>query len=771
MPRPINPLNPHAARRNADKLRPELELADQDRLDKLLQLVGADSRLSLSAVLDALYPDQTRDAALTALQQFRSRIAQAASDSGLNFALEIDGETRTLPEHRWCWFAAEDNAAKDNTTEDLEKMMAVESTAGRERVAQSVAIIPDQRGNKSVIRYFVSYAHHDEQQALKLLTPLRHLFDSSQDYNFEGWRDDTILPGERWHDEIQRAIAQCSFGLLLVSPAFLASGYIRKNELPAFVLDDGSSPSPNRRAIPVTLKSVPFDGTIDLKGLQHRQFFRHKDAKSFRDCRNGALQEAFALELFKRICAVIKRDLPPPPPQEPESGRSSTPCSPLLDHALREHIESQLADLKFTKTEGRFSSLDKDEIEPVRDDANIGRIDALVALQAWACNPQAQPYCALLGEIAIGKTTTCLAFTQRLLACRKSDAAIPLPIYLDLRNLGDAAKSEPDLLKIIDTVLRGIWKSGYAQTPVTAEKVSRLVRQEGALAIFDGLDEVLVHLTSAAGQRFTRELYRLLPPRLARGEAVAGARTGRLLIACRTHFFRTLREQKTHFTTEDRDEVEARDYCAFLLLPFSIAQIRDYLTQHLPNADIERVIETIQAVHNLLDMAQRPYTLKLIADQLPAIEQWKLEGRRVTGVLLYERMVKSWLERDAGKHQLTPDHKQRLMEHFATALWRSGRRTWSVSDVEQWLIDFLREHPEIAGHYEGKDRELLKEDLRAATFLVREGEDQFRFAHTSLLEFFLAKALQRTLLAGQPEGWALTGGQPGNAGFPWSVAA
>ena len=92
-----------------------------------------------------------------------------------------------------------------------------------------------------------------------------------------------------------------------------------------------------------------------------------------------------------------------------------------------------------------------------------------------------------------------------------------------------------------------------------------------------------------------------------------------------------------------------------------------------------------------------------------------------------------------------------LMEHFAAELWRSGKRSWSVYEVEQWLIDFLAANPRIAGHYEGKDRELLKEDLRTATFVLRPDteEKHFRFAHTSLQEFFLASYLVRALREAQ----------------------
>jgi hypothetical protein len=239
------------------------------------------------------------------------------------------------------------------------------------------------------------------------------------------------------------------------------------------------------------------------------------------------------------------------------------------------------------------------------------------------------------------------------------------------------------------------------------------------------------------------------------GEGRYAGRPRRVLVTCRTHYFRTLRDQKAHLTAEDRGDVGADDYRVFLLLPLTDRQIRVYLQQSLPGEDIERVLETIRAVHNLPEPAERPYTLSLIARHFPDIERWKLEGRRVTGVDLYRAMVLSWLERDAGKHQITPDHQQHFMEYFAAELWRSGKRAWSVGDVEQWLIDFLRAHQSLAAHYNGKDRELLKEDLRTATFLVREGEADFRFAHASLQEFFLAGYLHRALTEGRIEDWAL----------------
>src|SRR5207248_312576 len=126
---------------------------------------------------------------------------------------------------------------------------------------------------------------------------------------------------------------------------------------------------------------------------------------------------------------------------------------------------------------------------------------------------------------------------------------------------------------------------------------------------------------------------------------------------------RTLRDQQNHFRAEDRDDVRVEDYRApFVLLPFTIGQIREYLNRTF-EGDAERILEAFRSVHNLMEMAERPYTLSLLVKEVAQIERWKAEGKRVTGLMLYRHMVRSWLERDQGKHQLTPDHKQALMEY------------------------------------------------------------------------------------------------------------
>ena len=735
--------------RSSKALREELGKADHDRFDRLIGLIGEDGAINLAHALESLYPGSARESALTGFRQFRARLKTAALEARLELELVVDTQTRAAPDARRAWFKGIDDVAR--ATADYTEG----ETAGVERVGQTAVELTDVEDGKQVVRYFISYAREDGRLKDQLMKGLEPFLKIAKDYRFAAWDDAEILPGEDWHAAIQRAIARCQFGLLLVSPEFLASEYIRAKELPAFVSPNLASPEATKRAIPVALKSLLFDGNVDLKGLERVQVFHDPDGKAFAERSTDKTRYDFARELFQRIVRVVEQQTQAPAPGGPQAGSR-------VEARVHRHIE-EFGEIVFVPTRGFASSLEKLEPER-REGPPAARGDALAYLMDWVSNPESQPYCALLGDLGIGKTTTCMAFAKCLKDARAGDPSLPLPIYLDLRHMGELAAREPDLVEILTQVLKQSWRSGSAEPPPTARDIVLLVQEEGALAIFDGLDEVLVHLSPGAGQRFTRQLFRILPPRIAPRRDRAPR--GRLLLSCRTHYFRTLRDQKTHFTGEDRDGIRPEDFRAFVLLPFDDAQIREFLKLILPGEDPERLLGLIGAVHNLTEMAERPYTLSLIAKHVPEIERWKLEGRKVTGAMLYGHMVRSWLERDTGKHQLAPEHKERLMEHCAADLWRSGARVWEIDRLEQWLVDFLGANPGIAAHYATRDRELLKEDLRTATFLVREErKDRFRFAHTSLLEFFLARYLYRALLENAPERWALPVASPETLDF------
>jgi len=170
------------------------------------------------------------------------------------------------------------------------------------------------------------------------------------------------------------------------------------------------------------------------------------------------------------------------------------------------------------------------------------------------------------------------------------------------------------------------------------------------------------------------------------------------------------------------------------------------------------LLETLQSVHNLEELTHRPYTLKLVSEFIPDIEDERMAGKTVHGVTLYQRMARRWLERDAGKHHIRPQHKMRLAAHLAAHIWQSSDGLLPAGKIESWFHLWLENQPDLKLRYKDLHPDQLEEDLRTATFLTRRDSTRgssFRFAHTSLLEFFLADYLFRALRDNTPEHWKL----------------
>jgi len=77
---------------------------------------------------------------------------------------------------------------------------------------------------------FISYSHNDIrwlEEVKKHLKVLRF-----ENKNFEIWEDTMIKPGDNWKKEISKSLESCKIAILIISTDFLASDFVRENELP-----------------------------------------------------------------------------------------------------------------------------------------------------------------------------------------------------------------------------------------------------------------------------------------------------------------------------------------------------------------------------------------------------------------------------------------------------------------------------------------------------------------------------------------------------------
>ncbi len=882
---------------------------DANQLRLLVDLAKT-GRTRLSDILAKLYPDKVGPKSLVAFSSLRKRLNDAASghqhdlpDLGLRH--QIDSKKKNPPEERFCWFTGPDRrseAAAEMSRRSVQDVTSI-SVVDPRAIATTTGAI---RSRKRTVRIFVSYSHESEEAKLagELMARLRTEFAASKKYEINVWSDREICFGDEWHSEIQKAIDDCDFGLLLVSTAFLTSKYIVENELNHFVTVEGKPGE--KPVIPVGLAVIDFDGHHDLKGLQSQQiyllrtdtdrrgrFFSHLDGdREKRDFVHGllkavhdALDRRFANEPTKltdqgrdgtlspdaweslqphplptvhRSRSSAKQHPNPARNKKPERnevpskescGQSSNDQSQWIDDCelMRPHF-----DMAHKLVAQARTSHDPDLIE--RFQHPLGRLgvesqslDAITYLKDWLKSENAPPILYLLGEFGVGKTTTLKQLTLELLEDRnkdgatvgsvgfsprffgdnasarakahatgmldgnvKDDSTIPLPLFIDLRQyLFDRKQHVPtSIQELLTAVIARNWRQPGPPN-VTADELIRLVREERALLIFDGLDEKTVHMTSAEAKAFLRVLWQALPeeghrsrektPRRRRNSKAASNSfdrvekvetveaiqadvgspaeetsvsrpTGRLIISCRSHYFRDLEAETSILTGEDRESIGRMNTPVLTLLPFTELQIRNYLLSLFDDDAVraDGAFELISSIHNLGELATRPYLLSLIAERLEEFEELRERGETVNAARLYQLFTQRWLNRDDGKHSLDPVHKRKLMEQLAADLWRDGDKELGADDLELWLDRFLHSHPEISSAYTLIDRKILKEDFRTACFVLREDRQSdsaetadadhrsaFRFAHTSLQEFFLAARLWHSLIEGHTEAFDL----------------
>jgi WD40 repeat protein/nucleoside phosphorylase/DNA polymerase III delta prime subunit len=409
---------------------------------------------------------------------------------------------------------------------------------------------------------------------------------------------------------------------------------------------------------------------------------------------------------------------------------------------------------------GMPSTMDKDDPAPQRAlgyDAraldvmsqNGGGVDVMTALHAWVDETDAPPVFAVLGEYGMGKTVTAQRLARELEAKHQEDPTRPAVLYFDLRSVTGLDKGVPTLAQTVEECMARSWIADEDPAAYTWSNVLAWLTA-GVVVILDGLDEVLVKLDGGDGQTFTRTLLSIVDEQRRRSG------NARVLITCRTQYFRTLREQSNHFSGQERGNARAGSYRSLVLLPLTEAQVLHYLEAAVPGSRPDDLIEMLRSVHDLTDLAHRPYTLSLVSQFLPEIEADRAAGKTVFGVTLYRRMVARWLERDDGKHHLRPEDKIELAQALAAHLHRCGAGLLAATDLEDWMHEWLDATPRLARRYNRLHPDQLEEDLRTATFLARiDGTtgSGFRFAHTSLAEYFHACDLLLAIDADDDDAW------------------
>ncbi|MDO5067463.1 MAG: hypothetical protein Q4D96_09315 [Propionibacteriaceae bacterium] len=377
---------------------------------------------------------------------------------------------------------------------------------------------------------------------------------------------------------------------------------------------------------------------------------------------------------------------------------------------------------------------------------NTPTVDVMSFLTDWATTAGTSPLCLLLGENGTGKTVTCQRLSEYLHQAHATDPSIPAPIYLDLREVWNFHSGIPTLAATVQECFNRGWR---ADRSYSLDDFWSWVDQ-GAVVIFDSLDDVLCRLKDQEAITFTRGLLDLLEITQRRHNEDPSHNIPKVLVSCRPQYFRTLNEQRNHIGHGQADAVTTLH-----LLPFTREQSHRYLEGLAGRNDTPQGLELLDEVYDLADLASRPLMVRMLGEQLENLDSQRRAGHAIRGVDIYEDLVQRWLDRDDGQHHFKPPHKLKLMEHLAAHLWRNETTGLEASELEQWLHKW-RNTQQSFTRYNHISPDLLEKDLRVATLLTRHDKgNTFGFAHTSLQEYFLARYLLHAVRDDQPENWAI----------------
>ncbi|NGZ60608.1 MAG: hypothetical protein CV081_08930, partial [Nitrospira sp. LK265] len=108
----------------------------------------------------------------------------------------------------------------------------------------------------------ISYCHRDKQWLDRLRVHLKPL---ESEFKIEIWDDTRIRAGSDWHADITAAMQSAKVAVLLVSADFLASDFIRQQELPFLIESNGQE---EKDILPIIVSPC---GYVDTKELSHLQ--------------------------------------------------------------------------------------------------------------------------------------------------------------------------------------------------------------------------------------------------------------------------------------------------------------------------------------------------------------------------------------------------------------------------------------------------------------------------------------------------------------------
>ncbi len=385
----------------------------------------------------------------------------------------------------------------------------------------------------------------------------------------------------------------------------------------------------------------------------------------------------------------------------------------FLDRDLYIELNGEIKQKKATRAlKETTKKQDKGEKDVKLEIVEYKPLDKLINL--WL-NDNSKNLLVILGEYGTGKTTFTRYLTHQLASKRLEVPTISkvedklgrIPLYFPLR----------DFEKTMETFVTSQCNN-YGITQINFAQFLKKIDQNELVVILDGFDEMTQKVDSDERRKNFAQIRNI----------IKSSGQSKIILTCREEYFQS---------EEDLEDIFKQNpsYSFMHLQKFTDEQIKEYLVKSPQVNNPETVWEKIQSTFDLHDLATRPVLLEMIVKYLPELINTLEKDQKIKASDLYRSCIKDELDRKEEKLSFNIPGKNRLEILKKIAAWMFDNDTLSF---DTRLIGEQLDLKKYFNTTTDWEYEKHLSEFLTFTFLIREGNYQFRISHKSFRDYLTA---------------------------------